>query len=263
MCIRDSYNVQVILQENGEFIYQYGTNVPGPGNTVAQVGWQVDSNDYEVPAVGYPPANTATKFYIARPVAEYRMEQVSWSGVAAEVLDTSGNAPHGTAVSAGASTRPAEVVTGKVCRGGQMADNATAADISAIDTTVPIPTTVGGVGTITFWYNNSSNDRMLFDATVANGQWFYLMRTNNRTLRFVVTDSNGTRRAVETAANAIPNAGWTHIAVTWNFNDLAAANSDRLRVYVNGVLSVTSAFSTAGSVSASVGTLYICLFIHI
>ena len=58
---------------------------------------------------------------------------------------------------------------------------------------------------------------------MANGQWFYLMRTNNRTLRFVVTDSTGARRAVETAANAIPNAGWTHIAVTWNFNALAAA----------------------------------------
>ncbi len=138
-----------------------------------------------------------------------------------------------------------------------MADNATAADISAIDTGVSIPTTVGGVGTITFWYNNSSNDRMLFDATVASGQWFYLMRTNNRILRFVVTDSTGARRAVQTAANAIPNAGWTHIAVTWNFNALAAANSDRLRIYVNGVLSVTSAFTTAGSVSASAGTLYI------
>jgi hypothetical protein len=254
-----SYNVQVILQENGEFIYQYGANVPGPGNTVAQVGWQVDSNDYHVPAVGYPPANTATKFYIARPVAEYRMEQVSWNGTAGEVLDTSGNARHGTALSAGASTRPTEVATGKVCRSGQMADNNSAADISAIDTGVSIPTTVGGVGTITFWYNNSSNDRMLFDATVASGQWFYLMRTNNRTLRFVVTDSAGvgTRRAVETAANAIPNNGWTHIAVTWNFNALAAANSDRLRIYVNGVLSVTSAFTTAGSVHAGVGTLYI------
>jgi MSHA biogenesis protein MshQ len=252
-----SYNVQVILQENGEFIYQYGANVPGPGNTVAQVGWQVDSNDYNVPAVGYPPANTATKFYIARPVAEYRMEQVSWSGTAAEVLDTSGNGRHGAAVFAGASTRPVEVATGKVCRGGQIADNATAADISAIDTGVSIPATVGSVGTISFWYSNSSNDRMLFDASVASGQWFYLMRTNNRTLRFVVTDSNGVRRAVETAANAIPNAGWTHIAVTWNFNALAAANSDRLRIYVNGILSTTSAFSTTGAVSASVGTLYI------
>ncbi len=252
-----SYNVQVILQENGEFIYQYGANVPGPGNTIAQIGWQVDSNDYEVTAFGYPANNTATKFYIARPVAEYRMEQVSWSAAAGQVLDTSGNARHGTAVSAGASTAPTEVATGKVCRGGQITDNATAADISAIDTGVLIPTTVGGVGTITFWYNNSSNDRMLFDATVASGQWFYLMRTNSRTLRFVVTDSTGARRAVETGANAIPNAGWTHIAVTWNFNALAAANSDRLRIYVNGVLSVTSAFSTAGSVSASVGTLYI------
>jgi hypothetical protein len=252
-----NYNLQIILQENGEFIYQYGANTPGPGNATAQVGWQVDTNDYDVPAVGYPASNSAIKFYIPRPVAEYRMEQPSWNGTAGEVLDTSGNGRHGTAVFAGASTRPTEVATGKVCRGGQIADNATAADISAINTGVAIPTTVGSVGTITFWYNNSSNDRMLFDATVANNQWFYLMRTNNRALRFVVTDSTNTRRVVTTANNAIPDTGWTHIAVTWNFNALAAANSDRLRIYVNGVLTITSAFTTAGTVHAGIGTLYI------
>lgn len=252
-----NYNLQIILQENGEFIYQYGVDTPGPQAATAQVGWQVDSNDYDVPAVGLPANNSAIKFYIPRPVAEYRMEQPSWNGTAGEVLDTSGNGRNGRAVQAGASTRPTEVATGKVCRGGQIADNSTAADISAIDTGVSVPATVGGVGTITFWYNNSSNDRMLFDATVANNQWFYLMRTNNRALRFVVTDSNNTRQAVQTANNAIPNTGWTHIAVSWNFNNLAASNSDHLRVYVDGVLSATSAFTISGTVSPGIGTLYV------
>ncbi|MBA3034056.1 MAG: LamG domain-containing protein [Gammaproteobacteria bacterium] len=254
-----SYSVQVILQENGEFVYQYGANTPGPGNTVAQIGWQVDSNsnDFEVPAVGFPANNSAIKFYIPRPVAEYRMEQPSWNGTAGEVFDTSGNGRHGTAVAAGAATRPTAVAAGRVCRGGQVADNATAADISAVNTGLSIPTAVGSVGTISFWYNNSSGDRMLFDASVTNNRWFYLRRTSNRALSFVVTDSVNTNRTATTANSAIPDTGWTHIAVTWNFNALAAANSDRVRVYVNGVLSVTSAFSSAGTLSPSIDTLYI------
>jgi MSHA biogenesis protein MshQ len=36
-----SYDLQIILQENGEFIYQFGADVAGPGNVNAQVGWQV------------------------------------------------------------------------------------------------------------------------------------------------------------------------------------------------------------------------------
>lgn len=252
-----SYSVQAILQENGEFVYQYGPNIPGPGNTVAQTGWQVDSNDFEVPAVGFPANNSAIKFYIPRPVAEYRMEQLSWNGTAGEVLDTSGNGRHGTAVSAGTSTRPTEEATGRVCRGGQIANNTTTADISAINTGVSIPTAVGSVGTISFWYNNSSGDRMLFDASVSTNRWFYLRRTANSALSFVVTDSVNTNRTVTTANNVIPNTGWIHIAVTWNFNSLAANNSDRLRIYVNGVLSVTSAFTSAGTLSPSIDTLYI------
>lgn len=251
-----SYNLQVILQENGEFIYQYGTNIAGPGYTTAQVGWQADSIDYDVPAVGYPAVNSAIKFYIPRPVAEYRMEQPSWNGTVNEVYDTSGNGRHGTAVFAGASARPAEVAGGKVCRGAQMANNTTAANISAIDTGVAIPTTVGGVGTISFWYNSTAGAHMLFDATTANNQWFYLAQTATGALNFVVTDSTPTRRIVTTAAAAVP-VGWQHIAVIWNFNALAAANSDRLRIYVNGVLLVTSAFTTAGTVNAGIGTLYI------
>jgi len=252
-----NYNLQVILQENGEFIYQYGANTPGPGNTTAQVGWQVDSNDYDVPAVGYPASNSALKFYIPQPVAEYRMEQPSWNGTAGEVLDTSGNARHATAIQAGAGVRPQDVAGGKVCRGGQIQNNTSTADISALATPVTIPTTVSNAGTISFWYNNSSNNRMLFDATTAANRFFYLQRTNNRSLSFRVTDSGNTNRTVTTANNVLPNTGWSHIVVSWNFNNLAGSNQDRLRIWVDGVLSQTSAFTTNNVVSNQIGTLYI------
>lgn len=257
------YNLQVILQENGEFIYQYGNSTPGPGHTTGQVGWQVNntSADLEVPAIGFPVANTALKFYIPRPVAEYRMEQLSWNGTANEVLDTSGNSRHATAIALGGATRPQDVATGQVCRGGQMTENNTTAAISAIDTNIAIPTTVGNSGTISFWYNNAANSpsatRVLFDATTTAGRSFYLHRTNTRALTFTVTDSGNTNRTVTTANNALPNTGWSHIAVSWTFNNLAAANSDRLRIWIDGALTTTSGFTTNNVISNQIGTLYI------
>lgn len=260
-----NYNLQIILQENGEFIYQYGANTPGPGNTTAQVGWQVNNTtDYDVPAVGYPASNSAIKFYIPRPVAEYRMEQPSWNGTAGEVFDTSGNGNHGNRAGSAQTT-----AAGKVCRGGDIPSN-TDTTISAINSGIGIPAAVGGVGTISFWFKpnewtgNTAQSNQLFDATIANNEWFFLTKrridNSNVRLRFSVRDSGGTTRTVETAnltSATLGADGSVHIAVTWNFNALAAANSDRLRIYVNGALSQTSAFTTASTLSANIGTLHI------
>lgn len=259
-----NYNLQVILQENGEFIYQYGTNTPGPGYTTGQVGWQVNSaTDYEVPQVGFPAAGTAIKFYIPRPVAEYRMEQPSWNGTAGEVYDTSGNGRHGVRVGSAQTT-----AGGKVCRGADIPSN-TNTTVDGIDTGISIPTTVGGVGTITFWFKPNAwvgsgvQSNQLFDASVANDRWFFLTKrridNSNARLRFTVRDSAGTTRTVETGnlTSAVLSAGWVHVAVTWNFNALAGSNQDRLRIYVNGALSQTSSFTTAGTVSTEIGTLYV------
>lgn len=258
-----SYDLQVILQENGEFIYQYGANTPGPGFNTGQVGWQVSSTtDYDVPQVGYPASNSAIKFYIPRPVAEYRMEQPGWSGTPNEVFDTSGNGRHGVRVGS------AQTTAGKVCRGADIPNNTSTA-IDAIDTGISIPGTVGGQGTITFWYDpsnwasNLNQDAQLFDASIANNEWFFLVKerqdNSHVRLRFTVRDSVGTTRSVETAnlTNSDLAAGWVHIAVTWNFNALAGSNNDRLRIYVNGALAQTSSFTSAGSVSNGIGTLYV------
>lgn len=261
-----NFNLQIILQENGEFIYQYGVNIHGSSG-FAQVGWQVQHlYDYEVPQVNLPTNNSAIKFYIPRPVAEYRMEQPSWNGTANEVLDTSGNMRHASRLGSAQTT-----ASGYVCRGGTIPLN-TDTTINAIDTAINVPSVLGNAGTMTFWYKptlwvGSSSDAQLFDATTINNEWFFLVKrrisNSTSTLRFVLRDSMGTDRIVETPnlTNSALNSGWVHIALSWNFNALAAANSDHIRIYVNGAAissnSRETAFTSNGTLSSSINTLYI------
>jgi len=251
------YNLQIILQENGEFIYQYGTDVPGAGNVNAQIGWQADLADYNVPSVGFPANNSAIKFYIPAPVAEYRMEQPVWNP--ALVLDTSGNNRNGTALGL-AQTVPG----GKVCRGANIPANILVGTIDAINTGIAVPATVGGAGTITFWYKGNTAwsgagvvDAQLLDASVVNGQWFYLVRRSTGQLYFAITDTTGVTQVAQTGAIAVAAGTYKHISVSWNFNAIAGALKDHMVIYVDGVAQITQTFTTAGTVSASVGTLYI------
>lgn len=253
-----NFNLQIILQENGEFIYQYGVNVHGASGT-AEIGWQVSTADYDVPGFGLPVNNSAIKFYIPRPVAEYRMEQSLWNGTASEVIDSSGNARHGVRLGT-ANT----IASGRVCRGADIPSNTTLAAVAGIQTPVNVSTAVGGQGTITFWYRSDSNwnagnsDRQLFDASEAGSRWFFLTKRTNGRLRFVLSDTAGTARALEVSSNNTTAAGtWRHVAVTWNFNALAAANSDRMRIYIDGVQVAQSAFSTNETLFAGLANLVV------
>jgi hypothetical protein len=59
-----NYNLQLILQEDGQFIYQYGTDVSGPQSSLAQIGWEISTTDYAVAAVGFPANNSAFLFTV-------------------------------------------------------------------------------------------------------------------------------------------------------------------------------------------------------
>lgn len=254
-----SYSLQLILQENGEFVYQYGDDVPGPSAKLGQVGWQADSSDYDTPQVGFPENKTAIKFFIPRPVVEYRMEQPSWNNTEGQVLDTSGNGSDGT-VLGGVQTTGA----GRVCRAAVVPLNTSAATIAAIDTGLAVPDVMGNAGTITFWYKantawsgSGARDAQLLDATMVSNEHFFLVRRSNGALRFVMTDSSGAQRIAETPANTVAAGTWKHVAVSWNFNALVAANSDHLRVYIDGVQKAEVAFTTSAVISPRIGTLYL------
>lgn len=251
-----SYNLQVILQENGEFIYQYGTDVPGPGNVNAQIGWQLSTTDYAIYAVGFPVNNSAIKFYIPSPVAEFRMDESGWSGAGSVVNSTTGGtngAPTGTAQT---------VAGGHLCRGGNIPSNNLAATIDAVDTGYDVDSQIGSSGAVTFWYKSNSawsgggsQDSQLLDATVANNRWFYLVKqSDNGRLSFNLTDNANSNFQVTTGNNTFAANAWVHVGITWNLTPVAANN--RLRIYINGALAKTSAISTTQPLSTTIGTLY-------
>ena len=259
-----SFDLQVILNENGTFIYQYGSIAHG-GTGSAQIGWQLTTSDYDVLTFGAssePPPDTAILFYnaSATPIAEYRFEQGAWSsGVAGQVADAALGARHGTALGAAQTTN-----SGYVCRGASIPLNSTAAAVDAIRTGVRFSdagVNMQGQGTAMFWYRsnvawNSGQEAQLLDATLVNGQWFSLSRTTTGSLFFQVTDSINVVRSVETPAQVFAAGAWVHVTVSWNFNALAAANSDRIRIMINGGTPTASAFTTTGSLHGSLDYLH-------
>lgn len=260
-----SFDVQVILNENGTFVYQYGTISHG-GTGTAQVGWQLSSSDYDVLEFGAatePPPNSAILFYIPSPVlAQHQHEEGAWyPGAAGQVRDSSGNARHAMAVGAAQAT-----ANGKICRGANIPLNTSAATVSAIKLTAGFGTSTGvplaGAGSVMMWIKSNTawagvRDAQLLDAGTVDGQWFYLSRRASGALRFVITDSTGTTRAIETAAQNFAANTWQHVAVVWNYNGSPVANSDSMALYVNGSKLVSSSFTSDGSLATSLGAIHV------
>lgn len=256
---KGSYDMQIVVQEDGDFIYQYGDYVAGPSATAGQIGYQLSTSNYDVPTSGFPAQDFAIKYFVPHPLVEYLMEQPSWSG-SGSVIDSSGSGKNGTPVGG-----VAPVTGAKVCRGADIPSNANTNNIDAIDSGVNVSTEIGSAGTIAFWYKANSawsgggvKDAQLLDATIVENEWFFLVRQSNARLRFVIRDSNGNDQIVETGAISTSANTWRHVAVTWNFNPLITANNNKLTVYVDGTQRAQTTFtSSTTSISSQLGSLYI------
>ena len=260
-----SFDLQIILNENGTFVYQYGTISHG-GSGSAQIGWQLTTSDFEVLTFGAstePPPNTAILFYVpsAAPLADYQFEQGAWAaGGAGQVVDSAVGARSGSSLGEAQAT-----AAGKVCRGASIPANTSAGTVDAIKTGVRFSdagVNMLGQGTVMFWYRantpwsgTGAKAVQLLDAGQTASQWFALTKTAAGTLFFEITDSTGVVRSVETAAQTFATGTWVHVAVRWNFNALAAANSDTISILVDGAAPTVSSFTTTGSLSASLDYL--------
>ncbi len=185
--------------------------------------------------------------------AEYSFEQNSYDGTDGEVLDSSGNKRHGKIVGGASSTS-----SGKFCRGLLIPRNLTTA-IDAFDTGIDV-NAIGNSGTVAFWYKSVTTGvehRMLYDASSSSSNQFYLYRDDANSgvdLNAYTTDGGGTSRNVD-KLNAMSDATWTHVVVTWKFT--TGTNATRMRLYVDGVQQDEQLFTVAsGAIASAISTLY-------
>lgn len=249
------YAFQVLLYEDGQFKYQYaGGDATGP--SYSTIGVEVSASDYTMYShwIGYGANGTAIRWFSpsgapAR-LAEYRFDELAWSGRVGEVVDSSGNGNNGVRVGSALT-----VAGGAVCRAyGPGNDNP--ASISAVDTGLDVDTSVGSTGTLSFWVLDPG-DTMLMDATTVATRPFYVMGDADRALRFSLADSAGTIVTATTDGRFNPTADnkFTHVAATWRM--AAGTNQTTLRIYVNGALATTAFATTNGSLDPSLGSLFV------
>ena len=252
------YTFQAILYENGEFKYQYG-NANATGSN-ATIGVQVSGTDYTQYSYnsGYNANGTAIRWFLPSGtpsrVAEYRTDELAWSGAVGEVTDSSGNGHDGVRVGS-ANT----VAAGYVCRALDVPANTTTSS-SAVDTSLDIDSAVGASGSVSMWVKSnvawtSNTAAVLFDATTVANRPFYLMRSAGGALRLAVSDSAGTVLATTTAAQTFTANTWVHVAATWRL--ATGSNQSTLRIYINGTQMAAVSGTTTGNLDSSLGTLFL------
>lgn len=252
------YTFQIILYEGGEFKYQYGNSNASGSN--ATIGVQVNSSDYTLYAYksGYNANGSAIRWFVPSGaptlLADYRLDEYSWSGTPNEVADSTGNGYNGLRVGSAAN-----VSTGYVCRAVSIPAN-TNTNISAIDTALDVDSGIGSNGSIALWVRSnvqwtSNTAAMFWDASTTSTRPFYLMRNAGGGLRFGLSDSTGTALIATSAAQTFAANTWVHLTATWRL--ASGSNQSTLRLYINGVLVATTFGTTNGNLDPSLGSLYV------
>ncbi|OYW15491.1 MAG: hypothetical protein B7Z46_00210 [Hydrogenophilales bacterium 12-64-6] len=206
-----SFNLQVILEETtNEFVYQFGPSSHPTGGS-AQIGWQLSPTDYAVwstPVV--PPANSAVRFYVPGPIAEFHLDEPIWSGAAGEVLDSAGHGYDATASNGAvtSSAGPAIAGTPGTCGYGVF-DGSN--DYVAVPASFP---NLATDFTLTAWIrttNNAKSGQRIFidDQSNTGGYGFSLGDGGTGRLRFYTRAVNP---IILDTPNVIQNNTWYFVA---------------------------------------------------
>ena len=172
------------------------------------------------------------------PVAEWRMDEISWSGAANEVVDNTGNAHHGTAQNGAttASTTPALVGNPGSCNYG-------AFDGSNDYVNVPYSADLNSDNfTVSFWARVSGGDGTYRAAINSRGQsgteryGFTIYAASANRWEFWTGNVLGGPTWHELHGPAVTNNTWTHVSVS--FEQTGTGTGTILlgtkKIYVNG-----------------------------
>jgi len=170
-------------------------------------------------------------------VGWWKMDETSWNGTANEVVDSSSNGNHGTAVN-GATTATAKFANG----GSFAASNPSSSDYVNIADATSIQNLPNGDFTVsTYFYDDGSSNypRLIGKGENYTSYGWIILKDLNR-IRFIV-GGNGTQYLTSTTATS---TAWHHLVVTYFNVDKSA------KIYLDGVeASYTTATKGSGAYS--------------
>ncbi len=228
------FNVQVILYENGDFVYQY-KDIANVSQGAGQVGWQISTVDYglvdmtTVNSLAY----TAVRFYKPTPpITEYRFDECT-NGGAGGVLDTSGNNLNGT-------------VNGGVTAGGT-GILCTSYNFNGTNSFISVPHNAllnQPYVTVAAWVRHSAASFKAWEAILAKGDSTYRLHLNGGcSINGTNTSNAFTFGFNGGCGNADLNSGVVPVANQW-YHVVGSYDGTTIKIFVNGVLKNSQALTT-------------------
>ncbi len=159
--------------------------------------------------------STSDELIIIGPLSEWRMDETAWSGIAGEVLDSSGNGLHGQSIS-GATPLPA-----RICNGASL--NGTSAYIEVADHAL---LDIADELTVTAWIRPSS--------IPASGLMSIISKDENYEFHINAAGQifwwwGGGALVLTTTGVPLSGGNWYHVAIVYS-----DANNTQT-IYINGV----------------------------
>ena len=232
------FNVQIILFENGDFVYQY-KNIANYSQGTGQIGWQLSTTDYDLVDLSSISslAYSAIRFYKpTAPIAEYRFDECTASG-AGSILDSSGNALHGQPFGGVTSG-----IAGVICTAKSF--NGTNAYIS-----VPHNTKLDqDYVSVAAWVRHTAAGFKGWEAILAKGDSTYRLHLNGgcsispsangyTTANAFTFGFNGGCGNADLNSGVVPVPGqWYHVVGTYD--------GTTIKIFVNGALANSAALTT-------------------
>lgn len=234
------FNMQVVLHENGDFVYQY-KNVANYSQGAGQIGWQLSTTDYglfDLTSISSLAYSAIRFFKPTAPIAEYRFDECSANG-AGSVIDSSGNALHGQPIGGGGVTAGSP---GKICTAFLF--NGTSGYVRVNHAAALNQPKVS----VAAWVQHSSAALKNWEAILAKGDTTYRLHLNGgcsispstsgyTTLHAFTFGFNGGCNNADLNSGIVPVAGqWYHVVGTYD--------GVTIKIFVNGVLANSAALAT-------------------
>lgn len=245
------FNMQAILYENGDFVYQY-KNVANYSHGTGQIGWQLSTTNYDlvdltsISSLAY----SAIRFYKpTAPIAEYRLDECTIGG-ANSVIDSGPNALHGQPTGSGFTAG----VAGEICSAYSF-DGSNNGYIRVNNAAVLNQNYVS----VSAWARHSTSSYKGWETILAKGDTTYRLHLNGGCSISPSTNGYTTANAFTFGfnggcGNADLNSGIVPVAGQW-YHVVGTYDGVTIKIFVNGVLANSAALAT--TIGSNTYPLYI------